>query len=113
MALPWLELHVFAAVCRLYGRENSSVTTNVIDTTFKGRESAGTGAIIRKEIGVTVGEIVRELDRMTGALRKGDFTEDRMHQALVALADEESLLALVSTSKPAPAQGLGAGAPFH
>ena len=48
------------------------------------------------ERGITVGEVVKEFDLMTGSLRKGDFTEDRVLQALTALADEESLLVLAS-----------------
>ena len=50
---------------------------------------------------MTVSMVVAEMDRLTGVLEKKTIPEERVIQALIALASEESLLVLTNgTGKP-------------
>ena len=93
-ALPLHELHLFASVARCYAR---------IGLVQAGGNSHSNTYKSRRDPTVNVGEVLDELDRLTGALRRRESTFAGSLQGLLFLV-REGLILLLAGNKSTPAR---------
>ncbi len=92
-SLPLHELHIFASAARCHARMGLALADN----------KGGTAVKNRRDSSINVSDVLEELDRLTGVLRRRESTQARALQGLHYLV-REGLILLLTGNKVTPSQ---------
>jgi Cdc6-like AAA superfamily ATPase len=95
--LPLHELHIFACISRLHGRLGDGCNS-------KGKQNTSSSSHQTKSRTVKVGELLSELDSMTGVMRRNESTCARVLLGLTTLVQEGLILLCGGAGKPITAR---------